>query len=70
LLSFVVVLLLVIVVLLRRLLCLVLLCLVRRPAPPSLLLLSQLPTIFVQKPAIKSKQISTYKKIYLKTGAK
>jgi hypothetical protein len=54
------------VVLLHRLL-----CLVRRPAPPPLLLLSQLPpTIFVQKPAIKSKQISTYKKMYLKTGAK
>ena len=46
------------------------------PRPPSysfplLLLLSQLlPTIFVQKPAIKSKQISTYKKMYLKTCAK
>jgi hypothetical protein len=44
------------------------------PRPPScsspLLLLSQPPTIFVQKPAIKSKQISTYKKMYLKTGAK
>jgi hypothetical protein len=44
------------------------------PRPPSysspLLLLSQLlPTIFVQKPAIKSKQISTYKKMYLKTDA-
>jgi hypothetical protein len=46
------------------------------PRPPSyssspLLLLSQLPpTIFVQKPAIKSKQISTYKKMYLKTCVK
>jgi hypothetical protein len=45
------------------------------PRPPSysspLLLLSQLlPTIFLQKTAIKSKQISTYKKMYLKTGAK
>jgi hypothetical protein len=39
-------------------------------AGPSVDLLSQPPTIFVQKPAIKSKQISTYKKIYLKTGAK
>jgi hypothetical protein len=36
-----------------------------------LLLLSQLPpTIFVQKPVIKSKQISTYKNMYLKTDAK
>jgi hypothetical protein len=40
----------------------------RRPAVPpptscsSLLLLIQPPTIFVQQPAIKSKQISTYKK--------
>jgi hypothetical protein len=50
----------------------------RRPAvlPPrvllllSLLLLSQPPTIFVQQPAIKSKQISTYKKMYLEIGAK
>jgi hypothetical protein len=58
------------VVLLRHLLCLVLLCLVRCPAPPPLLLLSQPPTIFVQQPAIKSKQISTYKKMYLKIGAK
>jgi hypothetical protein len=45
------------------------------PRSPSysspLLLLSQLSsTIFVQKPAIKSNQISTYKKMYLKTGAK
>jgi hypothetical protein len=44
----------------------------RRPTVPpspsyssSPLLLSQPPTIFVQQPAIKSKQISTYKKIYL-----
>jgi hypothetical protein len=50
---------------------------VPRPAlsrPPSCssspLLLSQQPTIFVQQPAIKSKQISTYKKMYLKTGVK
>jgi hypothetical protein len=35
-----------------------------------LLVLSQPPTIFVQQPAIKSKEISTYKKMYLETGAK
>jgi hypothetical protein len=35
-----------------------------------LLLLSQPPTIFVQQPAIKSKQISTYKNMYFKIGAK
>jgi hypothetical protein len=35
-----------------------------------LLLLSQPSTIFVQQPAIKSKQISTHKKMYLKTDAK
>jgi hypothetical protein len=44
------------------------------PRPPSCssspLLLSQPPTIFVQKPAIKSKQISIYKNMYLKIGAK
>jgi hypothetical protein len=44
------------------------------PRPPSCssspLLLSQPPTIFIQQPTIKSKQISTYKKVYLKTSAK
>jgi hypothetical protein len=50
---------------------------VLRPALPHpsscsspLLLLNQPPTIFVQQPAIKSKQISTYKKMYLKIDAK
>jgi hypothetical protein len=83
LLSFVVVLLLVVVVLLRRLLldkvvllrrllCLVLLCLIRRPAPPPPPPPPPQPTThhICLKPAIKSKQISTYKKMYLKTGAK
>jgi competence protein ComGC len=38
--------------------------------PLSLLVLIPLPTIFVQSLAIKSKQIRTYKNMYLETDAK
>jgi hypothetical protein len=53
-----------VVVLLQRLLLdvVVLLCLLRLLLLLPLPLLSQPPTIFVQQPAIKSKQISTYKR--------
>jgi hypothetical protein len=53
------------VVLLCRLLCLDLLYLVRRPPPPQPTAHHICPTT-----SIKSKQISTYKKMYLKIGVK